>query len=146
MLKCGRLADIIITIFPDVAKPESLSHQTSGMWKCQERRRLRFSFVWTFCSDRQILTEHQLGGRPLPHASVLDLGVCGDFTHGREALGQVRQEGRAAVKVRGSGGPLPPSRKEASFSAMWLYLGTVALSDSPSPATSRKARPREISG
>lgn len=120
-LKCGRLADVIITIFPDVAKSESLSHQTSGMWKCQERRRLLFSFVWTFCSDRQILTEHQLCGRPLPHASVLDLGVCGDFTHGRETLGQeVRQGGRAAVKVRGSGGPLPPSRKEANFSAMWM--------------------------
>lgn len=124
----------------------SLCHQTSGMWKCQERRRLLFSFVWTFCSDRQILTEHQLCGRPLPGTSVLDLGVGGNFTSGRETLGQeVRQGGGAMGKVRGSGGPLPPSRKEANFSTTWLYLRTVAVSDSPSP-TSKKARPGETSG
>lgn len=146
-LKGERLAPIIVITFPDVVKSESLSHPTSGMWKCQEKHRLLFNSVWTFCSDRQVLPEHQLCGRPLPLATVLDLGVCGDFAHGREALGQdMRQGRRAVVKVRGSGGPLPPSGKEANLPATWTHLRTVAISDSRSPTTCRKARPGEISG
>lgn len=81
-------------------------------------------------------------GHLLAHES-LEFGVWGGFSSWQRGPGTGDAGGwvGVTVKVRGSGQPLPPSSEEATSHLVWAHLRTVDFSDSPSPTTSRKAKP-----